>query len=421
MSRFHYLGDGEIVGESLRYVAESQGRWLALVGWGAAVLKSRHREAYVGWDEKRKYQRLHLVANNVRFLVLPWVRVPRLASTVLGKSLRRLSSDWEARYGHPILLVETFVDLRRFRATCYRATNWTYLGETRGMKRKGAGFEPHGETKGLFVYALHPRARAILSAPFPSPQLKGRSSMQGVLDVNRLPLDGEGGLVQTLRGIADPRRARGIRHPLESVLALAVMGCLSGMRTYEAIAEWASDVPKDVLKRFRCWCHRAPSEPTFRRVLSSVNASEVDKKVSAWLAKQGLLDAVALDGKTLRGSGHGEEEAWHLLSAVTHEGGLVVAQESVDTKTNEIKVTKPLLEDLDIKGSTVTADAMHTQRDFARHLVEEKGADYVFIAKDNQPTLRDDIEAVGWGSFFPSGEFPRQGTRPNRDPPDLVE
>jgi hypothetical protein len=289
------------------------------------------------------------------------------------------------------------------------------------VKRKGAGFEPHGETKGLFVYPTHPRAKALLAAPFPSPELKGRSTMQSVVDVNRLPFDGEGGLVEVLRGIVDPRKARGIRHPLESVLALAVMACLSGMRHYESIAEWASDVPKDVLKRLRCWCHRAPSEATFRRVLSSVDASEVDKKVNAWLEEQEKVGALALDGKTLRGSGHGGEDAWHLLSAVTHERAVVVAQESVDTKTNEIKVAKPLLKDVDIEGATVTADAMHTQRDFARHLVEEKGADYVFIAKENQPTLRDDIKAVDWGSFFPSSELPRQGTRTDRDPPDLAE
>jgi len=86
MARFHYLGDGRIVGKVLRYVAESRGQWVALLGWGAAVLKSRHREAYIGWDEKTKYRRLSFVANNVRFLILPWVEVPNLASVVLSRS-----------------------------------------------------------------------------------------------------------------------------------------------------------------------------------------------------------------------------------------------------------------------------------------------------------------------------------------------
>ena len=191
MARFHYLGDGRIVGETLRYVAERAGRWVALVGWGAAALKIRHREAFVGWDEKTKYQRLHLVANNVRFLILPWVEVPHLASVVLSRNLRRLSADWEARYDHPILLAETFIDLARFHGTCYRAANWIYLGQTRGMGRKGEGFAAHGQPKGLFVYPLHRRAKEILSAPFPAPEMKGRSPMSTVsIDVNKLPLEG---------------------------------------------------------------------------------------------------------------------------------------------------------------------------------------------------------------------------------------
>lgn len=199
MAREHYLGAGPIVGEVLRYVAEQDNRWLALLGWGAAALKSRHREAYVGWDEKTKYERLHLVANNVRFLML--VRVPHRASAVLAKTLRRLGSDWDARYGHPILLAETFVDLDRFRGTCYKAANWIYLGQTRGVKRTGEGFEEHGRKKGLFVYPVHPRARQILSAPFPSPEIVRRDQMQNVVvDVNRLPLEGHGAADRTARG-----------------------------------------------------------------------------------------------------------------------------------------------------------------------------------------------------------------------------
>jgi hypothetical protein len=412
-ARFHYLGDGQIVGETLRYVAEYAGQWLALVGWGAAALKSRHRESYVGWDEKTKFERLHLVANNVRFLILPWVRVPHLASSVLSKNLRRLSADWEAYYSHPILLVETFVDTERFRGTCYRASNWRYLGETRGVKRKRAGFEAHGRKKALFVYPLHPRATEILSAPFPSPEILRSTSMAttATLDVNQLPLEGEGGLIEVLRSITDPRKRRGIRHPFESVLALAVMAALSGMRSYESIAEWAKDCPKELLKRFRCWCHKAPSEPTFRRVLQSTNATEVDRAISAWLAQNGLGDALAIDGKTLRGSRDGEDKPLHLLSAITHDNGIVVGQEPVDEKTNEITRVEPLLDHLDLEGRTVTADALHTQKKFADYLVSEKQADYVLIAKDNQPTLLEDIKTLDWGSFSPSGEHARQRPR----------
>jgi hypothetical protein len=423
MARFHYLGDGELVGESLRYVAEDDRGWLALLGWGAAALKCRHREAFLGWSDQLRLQRLGFVVNNARFLILPWVRVPHLASHVLAENLRRLSRDWELLYAHRVLVAETFVDLNRFRGTCYRACNWKYLGQTRGMGRRGIGYVQHGVPKALFVYLLHSRAREILASAFPAPEILETRAMttRFSIDVNRLPLEGRGGLLEALDEILDPRKHRGIRHPFRSVLALSVMAALCGMQTYEAIAEWARDLPKEILKQLRCWCHQAPSEPTFRRVLQSVNAEEVDRKVSDWLSRQEIYrkaKAIALDGKTLRGSADGDGTPCHLLSAVTHGAAVVVAQESVGEKTNEITHAKPLLGNLDLEGKVVTADAMHTQTDFARFVVEEKKADYVLIAKDNQPTLQADIKLLHTEDFSPSGQLRRQGPCASGEPQD---
>ena len=123
MARFHYLGDAALVGESLRYVAEFDGEWAALLSWGAASLRNAPRDRFVGWDEATQRAKLHLVINNARFLVLPWFRQPNLASRVLAANLRRLSRDWEEAYGHRVVLAETFVDRSRFRGTCYRASN----------------------------------------------------------------------------------------------------------------------------------------------------------------------------------------------------------------------------------------------------------------------------------------------------------
>jgi len=408
MARFHYLGDGVLVGESLRYVAEFGEDWLALLSWSVAAWKSRHREQYVGWNDAQKQKRLSFVVNNSRFLILPWVRVPHLASCSLASNLRRLSDDWVAYYGHKVLLAETFIDLERYRGTCYRASNWQYLGNTRGMARKGQGYESHGKSKGMFVFPLHRRAREILSAPFPSPEIleqKNMATLPFELDVNRLPIFGNGGLLEMLQTLTDPRMKRGVRYPLQSVIALAVLASLSGMRSYEAIAEWASDVPTETLRELRCWRRKGPSEPTFRRVLQSIDAAEVDRVVYGWLRELETLpgQGVALDGKTLRGSSDGDKSAFHLLAAITHEGGVVIAQESIGEKTNEITHAASTLKEVDLTGATVTADAMHTQRKFARHLVEEKEADFVFIAKDNQPTLLEDLKLQHEDDFSPSG------------------
>jgi Druantia protein DruA len=162
MERFHYLGDRPVVGEHLLYAALLDSEVVALLGWASAALRAPLRDEYVGWDEATKRALLHLVANNIRFLILPWVRVRHLASKVLALNLRRLSRDWETVWKHPILLAETFVDTTRFRGTCYRAANWLYLGETAGRSKRGNNYLHGGTKKALFVYPLDRHARQRL-------------------------------------------------------------------------------------------------------------------------------------------------------------------------------------------------------------------------------------------------------------------
>jgi len=399
LATHHYLGDAHPVGETRCYVATYGGQWVALLAWGAAALKCAARDAWIGWDAALKARRLHLVANNVRFLVLPDPPCPSLASQVLGRTVRRLSADWQARYGHPILLAETFVDPARFRGTCYRAAGWVAVGRTKGYGRHHAGYHAHGIPKQVFVRPLRPDAARQLAAPFPPPVEEGRA----MLDVNRLPLEGAGGLLEVLRTLPDPRQRRGIRHSVCSILALATCACLTGARSFEAIAQWAAELAPDVLRRVGCRRPRPPSEPTFRRVLQRVDAAAVDRAVGAWVAAQGPLagQAIAVDGKTVRGARDGAQKAPHLLSAVLHDTGLVLAQQAVGEKTNEIPCVPPLLAGLDLTGAVVTLDALHTQTETARHLVEDKHADYVLTAKDNQPTLKADIATLRLDAFPP--------------------
>jgi len=162
MARYHYLGYRTPIGEHLLYAAFVDEELVALLGWAAAALHAPLRERYIGWDEATKRKRLHLIANNVRFLLLPWVRVRNLASKVLAANLRRLSADWERVYGHPVHLAETFVDTARFRGTCYRAANWQYLGQTAGRRKQGNAYLRRSPRKALYVYALHRQARARL-------------------------------------------------------------------------------------------------------------------------------------------------------------------------------------------------------------------------------------------------------------------
>jgi hypothetical protein len=163
LARHHYLGFRGRVGESIGYLArDRQGRELACVLFGAAAWKTMPRDSWIGWDPATQARNLSLVTNNTRFLILPWVRVPHLASHLLGIVSRRLSDDWQARYGHPIHLLETFVEKDRFKGTCYRAANWICVGETKGRSRQDRYTRMVVPVKDIYVYALTPRFREEL-------------------------------------------------------------------------------------------------------------------------------------------------------------------------------------------------------------------------------------------------------------------
>jgi len=153
-----------VVGENLQYlVQDRQGRDLACLLFGAAEWRAAARDKFLGWDESQKAVGLSRVANNTRFLVLPWVKVRGLASHVLSRVARRLSEDWQLKYGHPIHLLESFVDVTRFRGTCYRAANWQCVGQTRGRGRQGRDHQRMTATvKDIYLYPLHRQFRQKL-------------------------------------------------------------------------------------------------------------------------------------------------------------------------------------------------------------------------------------------------------------------
>lgn len=160
---YHYLGRPKLVGEHLKQLVFIEAQVVGCLGWASAAWKSAPRERWIGWSVAEKRARLHLLTNNVRFLILPWVRVEHLASKLLGMSVRGLSSAWAARYGHPVVLAETFVDITRFKGTCYRAANWCYIGTTQGHAKRGNAYHRHGIPKALYLYPLQRSFRQTLT------------------------------------------------------------------------------------------------------------------------------------------------------------------------------------------------------------------------------------------------------------------
>jgi hypothetical protein len=181
LQRHHYLSHRGTVGENLQYlVCDFQGRPLACLLFGAAAWQCADRDRYIGWDACHRAQNLQLLANNTRFLVLPGVGVPHLASWVLSRVSRRLSGDWKAKYGHPIYLLESFVERERFTGACYRAANWVRVGQTKGRTRQDRpdGTWHQASIKDVYLLALHRRFRQ---------QLQGESAQPGHPSIHEHP------------------------------------------------------------------------------------------------------------------------------------------------------------------------------------------------------------------------------------------
>jgi hypothetical protein len=165
LSEFHYLGYRGTVGENLQYtVTDTENRLLACLLFGSAAWKCKPRDEYIGWNPDQRARNLFLLTNNTRYLILPWIRVPHLSSWILGRVLRRLSEDWQRKYGHPIALVETFVERERFAGTSYKASNWLCLGTTTGRSRQDRRHTIQVPIKDVYLYPFDPKFRKELAA-----------------------------------------------------------------------------------------------------------------------------------------------------------------------------------------------------------------------------------------------------------------
>jgi hypothetical protein len=165
MEEHHYLGYEQPVGEHLKYLVWAQGRPLACLAWSSAPRHLGSRDRYIGWSAEARRRNIRFIAYNTRFLILPWVEVPNLASHILSRMAGRLSADWDCVYGHPIYFLETFVDPERFRGTCYRAANWVLLGRTTGRGKDDQTNRPNRSIKEVLVLPLTRRFRQLLGKP----------------------------------------------------------------------------------------------------------------------------------------------------------------------------------------------------------------------------------------------------------------
>lgn len=399
LDRHHCLGSLQPVGEQIIYVATGpSGGVRAVLVFCAAAKHLRHRDRWIGWTEEQRRRRLSLIANNARFLILPGYNAPNLATRIMKLVLARLSDDWLERYGHPLALVETFVDPEQFQGTIYHAGGWEELGETRGHGRVNRDYYvKHHKPKRLFVRALCHNARRGLQAE----HLKKAWAVVEAAVAPRCTYRAKviGSLVEQLKSVPD-FRCRIQSYPVWSLLAIVALAYLcGGPRGQKDLAKFARQMNQGQrralgIRQDRQRQYPTPSQPTFCRLLKSVDARRVEAIVLAFQRQlrgpEPKDDIVAFDGKAARRS-QGEQ----LLTAVAVPSLYYLGSEPVPVdKTNEIPVARELFRRLDLEGRLVGLDALHTQTETARSLVQEAGADYLLTVKDNQKGIRKTVQGL---------------------------
>jgi len=319
MQSHHYLGAAHPVGETLHYVATWRSHWIALLVFSSAALKCAARDEWIGWRYRHRFDRLNLITNNRRFLILPQWHYPNAATRILSLCQKRIQDDWIRRFDHPLLLLETFVDPRRFHGTIYKAANWILLGNTRGFRRASAkAYQPNGAPKLIFACPLQRHALRVLSQPILPPAFQ--------CGVPRLMLtfDQMGALPDFFKPIPDPRRAQGKRHKLATVLAIAAGAILCGRVGYKGIAEWAQSLGQGARARFDCYykngTHHVPSESIFRDVLVRADPEALDQALRQWNVRYAPEDeSLAIDGKTMCNAKDADDKQTHIMGVVGHD------------------------------------------------------------------------------------------------------
>ena len=410
----HYLHSSRLGGQCLRYIVQLDGQWVALLAFSAPALNIKSREKKIGWSHRQRARRLGFVVNNSRFLLLTdRHKFPNLASRALALCLQRLSADWCEHWGHPVLLVESFVDESQYRGTCYKACGFEAVGLTSGFGRSSRDFyEKHGQPKQLYLRPLQKNSYSLLRrGRLPDGWIEHEEKISGPCPLRAHAL---GSLLEAFQGLGDKRRGHGLRHRQPFVMACAAMAMLMGAGTYKAFEDSCKKFTQRQLKAIGCRLnpktgrYAPPSDTTFFRALNGVDAAQFDLLVGQWMMEQeiSVVECLAIDGKTLRGSGRTDGKPLQLLSAVSHRLRLSLAQEPIEEKSNEIPAIKPLLKKWPaelIAGSVLTADALHCQQESSHFVTQELGADYLWGLKGNQSGILEKAQIKLPQRFFSPG------------------
>lgn len=419
----HYLGAGRSVGDYLRQVVEVDGKAVALLVWGPACYALKDRDLWISWSANQRLERLKLIVQNRRFLLLRQKgESPNLASQAMGAALRALPEQWRQRFGYRPLLAESFTDPEAYAGTCYKASNWEAVGHSAGYSRHRADYYiPNDRPKRLWLRPLVPEARQLLrSLDLPADYRAGLAAPpSGTLPVNAQQL---GSLLDVFRQAPDPRDSN-TRYRIGPVLTLIAMALLAGRREIAEIARFATTLRPPQrrrmglpLKKGARRFYEVPGYGVFYQVLTRMDPEAFATLLNGWLQSRAgtLPQALALDGKMIR-------DHIGLLTLAQHEDGAPQAVAVYDQKEGtprcEQTAAVALLEKMPaLDGKIITGDPLHCQRHHARTIVE-KGGDYLFQIKGNQPNLLKQAQGLEGLPDTPFLPTPIRGADASRSGP----
>lgn len=407
----HYLGAGRSVGDYLRQVVEANGKPVALLVWGPACYALKDRDLWISWSATQRVERLKLVVQNRRFLVLAAKgESPNLASQAMGAALRALPEQWKQQFGYRPLLAESFTDPESYAGTCYKASNWEAVGHSAGYSRHRADFYiPNERPKRLWLRPLMPEARQLLHSTQLPQDCRGglTAAPTGTLPIKAKQQDS---LLDVFRKGPDPRRSN-TRYRIGPVLTIIAMALLAGRRDIAEIARFATTLSQAQRRRLGLprkkttkafW--QVPAYGVFYEVLTRMDPEAFATLLNGWLQSQAgaLPQALALDGKMIR-------DHIGLLTLAQHEDGapqaMAVYDQKEGTERCELSAAAKLLEAVPaLDGKIITGDPLHCQRQHGRTTVE-KGGDYLFQIKGNQPhllQLAQGLDALKDTPFLPN-------------------
>jgi len=330
MSSSHPLGNPKIAGHRIKYWVKYKKKVIALACFSSCAYQLADRDRWIGWTAEQSTCRRHFIVQNSRFLTLPHEgdHVYNLASRVLGSCARQLSFDWNERFGHPVLLLETFTDPVTHKGTCYKASGWEMVGKTKGFRRDSQEFySKDSSPKNIWMKKLNPDACEILRAEKLPDELKiHEKSLPAKTVARRVGTEGMRSLFTAFKKLPDSRRGEGKRYSIPCCFSIILCAVLAGCKGVRECAEFANSLSQPQLRALKSWRNKqngkfmAPTATTLWRVAEAMDPIAFETVANEWFRNENIdPEAIAIDGKTLRGTLLNENGGDCAVSAVSHD------------------------------------------------------------------------------------------------------